>query len=176
MLRTGAHCAPIPSCKEAIVQLRLDKFTVAVLVVVGLLLVAAVITVNRAGSAPTQEYRSDDAPETPVVNAFLALQQGDLATARRQYSQAVLARADEDKSYGPLSGQTYYMGDSSRRLRLIETRLDPDDSDRAYVTVAIDNYNTGGVFNSGSTWTNERVVEVVREEGAWKINIDEFFY
>ena len=157
-------------------KLRLDKFTVAVLVVVGLLLVAAVITVNRGSSAAVQEYRSDDAPETPVVNAFLALQQGDLGTARRQYSAAVLQRADDDKSYGPLNGQTYYPSDSSRRLRLINTRTDPDDSNRAYVTAAIDNYSTGGLFNEGSTWTSERVVEVVREDGAWKINVDEFFY
>lgn len=157
-------------------QLRLDKFTWVVLAVVGLLLVAAVVTVNRGSSPTTQEYRSDDAPETPVVNAFLALQAGDLATVRRQYSQAVITRADEDKAYGPLNGQTYYPGDASRRLRLVETRPDPDDSDRAYVTVAIDNYSTGGIFNSGSTWTTERVIEVVREDGAWKINVDEFFY
>lgn len=157
-------------------KLRLDKFTVAVLVVVGLLLVAAVITVNRGSGSAVQDYRSDDAPETPVVNAFLALQGGDLGTARRQYSAAVLQRADEDKAYGPLSGQTYYPADSSRRLRLINTRMDPDDEDRAYVTAAIDNYSTGGLFNEGSTWTSERVVEVVREDGAWKINVDEFFY
>lgn len=158
------------------VKLRLDKFTVAVLIGVGLLLVAAVLTVNRSGAAAVQEYRSDDAAETPVVNAFLALQQGDLATARRQYSQAVLTRAEEDKSYGPLNGQTYYPNDSSRRLRLVGTRIDPQDSDIAYVTAAVDNYATGGLFNSGSTWTSERVVEVVREEGVWKINVDEFFY
>ena len=157
-------------------KLRLDKFTLAVLAVVGLLLVAAVITVNRGSTPAAQEYRTDDAPETPVVNAFLALQQGDIATARKQYSQEVIARADEDKSYGPLSGQTYYGGDSARRLRLIETRSDPEDSNRAFVSIAIDNYNTGGVFNSGSTWTYERVIEVVREDGAWKINVDEFFY
>jgi hypothetical protein len=158
------------------VKLRLDKFTVIVLVVVGLLLVAAVITVNRSSAPATQEYRTDDAPETPVVNAFLALQAGDIATVRRQYSQAVLERADADKSYGPLGGQTYYPTDASRRLRLVETRFDPDDENRAYVTVAVDNYSTGGIFNSGSTWTAERVIEVVREDGAWKINVDEFFY
>jgi hypothetical protein len=158
------------------VKLRLDKFTLVVLAVVGLLLVAAVVTVNRAGAPAEQDYRTDDSPETPVVNAFLALQAGDLAVARRQYSQAVLQRADEDKAYGPLSGQTYYGGEAARRLRLVETRPDPDDANRAYVTAAVDNYSTGGIFNSGSTWTTERVIEVVREDGAWKINVEEFFY
>lgn len=156
-------------------KLRLDKFTLVVLAVVGLLLVAAVITVSR-GNAPTEEaYRTDDVPETPVVNAFLALQKGDLAKARQQYTQAVLDRTEKDPGYGPLRGQAYY-GDASRRLRVTESRIDPDDPDRAYVTAAVDNYSTGGLFNSGSTYTSERVVEVVREDSAWKINVEEYFY
>ena len=156
-------------------KLRLDKFTLVVLAVVGLLLVAAVITVSR-GNAPAEEaYRTDDVPETPVVNAFLALQKGDLAKARQQYTQAVLDRTEKDPGYGPLRGQAYY-GDASRRLRVTETRIDPDDPNRAYVTAAVDNYSTGGLFNSGSTYTSERVVEVVREDDAWKINVEEYFY
>ena len=111
-------------------KLRLDKFTLVVLAVVGLLLVAAVITVSR-GNAPTEEaYRTDDVPETPVVNAFLALQKGDLAKARQQYTQAVLDRTEKDPGYGPLRGQAYY-GDASRRLRVTESRIDPDDPNRA---------------------------------------------
>jgi hypothetical protein len=158
------------------VKLRLDKFTLVVLAVVGLLLVAAVVTVSRTNTPPEQqEYRTDDSPEAPVVNAFLAFQQGDLAEARRQYTQAVLDRVETDAGYGPLRGQGYY-AEPSRRLRITETRIDPDNADRAYVTAAVDNYSTGGLFNSGSTYTSERVVEVVREDGAWKINVEEYFY
>jgi hypothetical protein len=157
------------------VKLRLDKFTLVVLAVVGLLLVAAVITVNR-GSAPSEQaYRTDDTPETPVVNAYLALQKGDLAKARQQYTQAVLDRTEKDPGFGPLRGQTYY-GGPSRRLRVTETRMDPDDPNRAYVTAFVDNYSTGGLFDSGSTYTTERVVEVVREDEAWRINVEEYFY
>lgn len=156
-------------------KLRLDKFTLVVLGVVALLLIAAVVMVGRNTQPEQQAYQTDDTPATPVVNAFLALQQGDLAMARKQYTQAVLDRDKDDPAYGPLHGQTYY-GDSSRRLRVVETRIDPDTADRAYVTAAVDTYSTGGLFNSGSTWTNERVVEVVREDGAWKINVEEFFY
>jgi hypothetical protein len=161
---------------EAFVKLRLDKFTLVVLAIVGLLLVAAVLTVNRGNTSPEQQaYRTDDTPETAVVNAFLALQQGDLAKARQQYSQAVLGQVEKDPGYGPLRGQAYY-SEPSRRLRVTETRLDPDDPNRAYVTAAVDNYSTGGLFSSGSTYTSERVVEVVREDGAWKINVEEYFY
>ena len=156
-------------------KLRLDKFTLVVLGVVALLLIAAVVMVGRNTEPEQQAYQTDDKPATPVINAFLALQQGDLAMARKQYTQAVLDRDKDDPAYGPLHGQTYY-GDSSRRLRVVETRIDPDNADRAYVTAAVDTYSTGGLFNSGSTWTNERVVEVVREDGAWKINVEEFFY
>jgi hypothetical protein len=160
---------------EVFVKLRLDKFSLVVLGVVGLLLIAAVVTVSRGREVTNQAYRTDDTPEAPVVNAFLALQNGDLAKARDQYTQAVLTRVDQDPGYGPLRGQNYYI-DSSRRLRVTETRLDPDNADRAYVTAAVDTYSTGGLFSSGSTYTSERVVEVVREDGAWKINVEEYFY
>lgn len=156
-------------------KLRLDKFTLVVLAIVALLLVVAVVTVSRTPEQEVQAYQTEDAPAAPVVNAFLALQNGDLAMARKQYTLEVLDRDEKDPAYGPLHGQSNY-GDASRRLRIVETRMDPDSADRAYVTAAVDTYSTGGLFSSGSTWTNERVVEVVREDGAWKINVEEFFY
>ena len=156
-------------------KLRLDKFTWIVLALVALLLVAAVVTVSRTGSQQAQTYRTDDSPETPVVNAFVAFQTGDMAVARRQYSAQVLKDVDSDTGYGPLRGEPYY-GDDSRRLRLVTTRVDDQNPDRAYVTFAIDNYSTGGLFNQGQTWSSDRVVEVVREDGAWKLNAQEFFY
>ncbi len=156
-------------------KIRLDKFTLAVLAVVGVLLVAAIITVNRVGGVAQEDYRTIDAPETPVFNAFLALQNGDISTARAQYSEKVLDEANDQGGYGPLRGESYYQ-DNRRRMRLLSTAVDAEDPDRAYVTVAIDNYSSGGLFNRGSTWTSERVVEVVREADEWKINVQEYFY
>jgi len=159
------------------VKLRIDRFTIIILAVVAALIVAAVFTINRNGGMEAQEsYRTEDAPETPVYNAFLALKNGDLATARAQYSQQVLEEASSDKGYGPLRGEAYGYGDTARRLRVTDVKIDPQDADRAYVTAAIDTYSTGGIFNSGSTWTSERTVEVIREDGAWKINAQEYFY
>ena len=155
-------------------KLRLDKFTLAVLGVVALLLVAAVVTVSRSTGQEETSYRTGDTPEVPVVNAFLALQNGDLAMARAQYSADVLETVDSTTGYGPLRGEGYY-GDGSRRLRITATRVDPNEPARAYVTAAVDTYSTGGLFNSGSTWTMERIIEVIREEGTWKINTQEFF-
>lgn len=158
-------------------NIRLDKFTITVLAIVGLLIAAAVITVNlNAGGEAPETYRTEDAPETPVYNAFLALKSGDIATARAQYSKQVLEEAAGERGYGPLRGESYIYGDSVRRMRIINVNTDPQDANRAYVTVAIDVYSTGGLFNSGSTWTSERTVEVIREDGAWKINAQEYFY
>jgi hypothetical protein len=159
------------------VKIRLDRFTLAVLAIVGLLVVAAVFTINRSGNNGAPEsYRTEDAPETPVYNAFLALKQGDIAMARAQYSAQVLEEASSATGYGPLRGETFAYGDAARRLRVTDVKLDPQDANRAYVTVAIDTYTTGGIFNSGDTWTSERTVEVIREDGAWKINAQEYFY
>lgn len=158
-------------------KIRLDKFTLAVLAIVGLLVVAAVFTVSRSDDTATPEsYRTEDAPETPVYNAFLALKQGDIATARAQYSAQAQEEAASDRGYGPLRGESYGYGDAARRLRVTNVKLDPQNPDRAYVTVAIDTYSTGGLFNSGDTWTSERTVEVIREDDAWKINAQEYFY
>ena len=158
-------------------KLRIDRFTIIILAVVAVLIGAAVFTINRNGGMEAQEsYRTEDAPETPVFNAFLALKNGDLATARAQYSQKVLEEASSDTGYGPFRGETYGYGDTARRLRVTDVKVDPQDPDRAYVSAAIDTYSTGGIFNSGSTWTSERTVEVIREDGAWKINAPEYFY
>lgn len=157
-------------------KIRIDRFTLVILALVGLLIVAAVLTVSRGGDAAMESYRTEDAPETPIYNAFLALQQGDIPMARAQYSAQVLKEAASDTGYGPLHGDAYSYGDVARRLRVTNVKVDPQDANRAYVTVAIDTYTTGGIFNSGDTWTTERTVEVIREDGAWKINAQEYFW
>ncbi len=157
-------------------KIRIDRFTLVILAFVGLLIVAAVLTVSRGGDAAMESYRTEDAPETPIYNAFLALQQGDIPMARAQYSAQVLKEAASDTGYGPLHGDAYSYGDVARRLRVTNVKVDPQDANRAYVTVAIDTYTTGGIFNSGDTWTTERTVEVIREDGAWKINAQEYFW
>lgn len=46
----------------------------------------------------------------------------------------------------------------------------------AFVNIAVDTYSGGGLFESGATWTYQRSVEVIREDGTWKINTMEYFY
>jgi hypothetical protein len=155
--------------------MKLDKFTWAVIGVVLLLLVAAVVTVNVTGGqgVEAQEYRTQDTPEAPVYNAFLALQRGDVTKAREQYSEAILEQFQKD-NYDPFVGRTNSA--SSQRLRILKTELVPDDPDRALVTFMQDTYNQGGPFGAGSTWSREITVEVIREDGVWKINTAEYFW
>ncbi len=118
-------------------KLHFDKFTIAVLVVVGVLLAAAIFTVSRTNnSSEPAAYLTEDAPATPVVNAFLAFQDGDIPKARAQYSQAILARVDstEAGSYGPLRGENYGYTDANRRLRVLKEQIDDTNPDRAFVT------------------------------------------
>lgn len=156
--------------------MKLDKFTWVVMGIVALLLVAAVITVNRTGGAgiESQEYKPLDTPEAPVYNAFLAIQRGDLTKAREQYSKTVLAELNKDKNYDPFAGRGSSSG-SSQRLRILKTEP-ADDPKRALVSFVVDSYNQGGIFDTGSTYSRDGTLEVVQEDGGWKINTQEFFY
>jgi hypothetical protein len=84
--------------------LKLDKFTWIVIAVVLLILVAAVVTVNISGGrgwgAPS--YLEENIPEAPVHNAFVALQLGEIARAREQYSQRIVDDAENERRAGPL--------------------------------------------------------------------------
>lgn len=156
--------------------IRFDKFTWVVTAVVLLLLAAAIITVNRSQGEPAElAYRTEDDPATPVWNAFVAFQRGDIATARAQYSSRLL---DDQRrnNFDPFTGRGYVDDRTAQRLRIIQVERDPADPDRAYVTIAVDRYYPGGLFGSGDTSTSRRTLQVVREDGAWKLDTDEYFY
>lgn len=156
--------------------MKLDKFTWAVIIVIVLLVAAAIVSVTRSGNvaADTVTYLEDNNPETPVHNAFVALQRGDRTRAREQYTQSVLDELGGEKGWDPFSGN---MADrSARRMRIVAVEPDAEDADRALVSFVIDTYSRGGLFGAGNTWSRDGTVEVIREDGAWKINAQEFFY
>lgn len=158
-------------------NLRLDKFTWGVLAVVALLLVAAVITVSRTNQQPTEpeEYRTADEPATPVWNAFLALRRGDIVKAREQYSERILTEQKEN-NYDPFTSRGYVDDRSATRLRILDTQIDPENPNLAFVTISIDRYYPGGLFDGGNTSSMRRTIQVIREDGRWKVDTDEYFY
>lgn len=157
-------------------RLSLDRFTWTVIGVVILLVLLAVVTVNISGREPSVEaaYLTEDAPSTPVFNAIIAVQQGDAAKARAQFSDEALKEIDK-QGYDPIANSaTYFSGESgARRFRIVKVNQEQDDE--AYVTLAEDNYSSGGLFDR-STYTNERIIRVVREDGVWKVASTNLFY
>jgi len=162
-------------------NLKMDKFTWTVIAIIGLLLIAAVVGVNLSGGREGDQtaYLDEDTPAAPVYNAFLALQKGDLSKARSYYAAGIL---DEVKNapgegrpevYGPFES---YNTEQARRLRITDIHTDESDPDRASVTFVMDTYHDSGPFGSGSSYSYERTVDVIREDGEWKLNTNEFFY
>ena len=154
---------------------KLDRFTWIVLAVVVILLIVAVVTVNRSASPTTgtPAYHTADAPETPVYNAFVATERGEHYRAREQYTAAVLEQMERDR-FDPFAAG-YRNSDTSRQLRIVAVEIDEADPNRALVTVIEDNYSPSGPFGSGNTWSNQRTIPVAREDGVWKIDAVELF-
>ena len=157
-------------------RLKFDAFTWVVITVVVLLVAAAVVTVN-AGSrfgASELEYMEENGPSAPVYNAYIAVQRGDAAEARAQFTENALAENDK-LGYDPIAQNiSFYANDQgSRRVRIVQ--VEEENPDEALVTVVEDTYSGGGLFGR-STWSNQRVIRVVREDGAWKIDTPNMFY
>jgi len=153
--------------------LKVDRFAWIVIGIVALLLIAAIVSVNLAGGEQQPAYLEEDTPAAPVYNAFLALQQGDITKARSYYSAHALQETKNAPDFPPLES---YQSMGAHRLRITDVRVDETDPDRASVTFTLDTYQNEGPFGSGSTYSSKRTVEVVREDGVWKLNAREFFY
>ncbi|MEX1021080.1 MAG: hypothetical protein WDZ49_15570 [Litorilinea sp.] len=143
--------------------MKIDRFTWIVLAVVVIILIGAVVTVNLTDGEglAVDTYLTADEPATPVYNAFVAFQNGDVQTARRQYTARVLEEDVQDRGFNPFIDR--FSERTARRLRIIEVAYDENDPEHAYVTAAIDTYQSSGLFGTGSTWTRRIVLDVVRE-------------
>ena len=156
---------------------KMDKFTWAIIIVVILVLVAAVITVNLTGGEGWGEasYLDEDTPEAVVHNAFVAFLNQDYAKARQYYTTDTNMSEDNKRGeFFPGGRDIYYPNDTNRRLRI--KSVNHVDDGEAMVTAVIDYYSSDGPFGGGNTWSIERVLKVVRDEGEWKIDTQEYFY
>ena len=157
-------------------RLRIDTFTWIIIALVLLLVVAAVVTVNLTSGQPDgpAAYLTDDSPSTPVYNALVAVQQGDVARARSEFTQEALDQYEKG-GYDPIANAASNFANNyaGHRTRILE--ITGETADEASVTIAEDNFGGGDLFER-STYTNQRVIRVVREDGRWKIANNNLFY
>lgn len=154
--------------------MKIDRFTWGVILGVLVLVSAAIITVAVSGGRGWQSeaYLNEDTPEAVVHDAFLAFVRNEPDVAISHYSREAL---DEDKNPPFRERFNHYdFNRPARRLRILDVDIS-EDGDNAYVTLAIDNFYQGGLFDSGTS-TYRRTIPLVREDGAWKIDTADLFY
>ena len=154
--------------------MKIDRFTLGIIIGVLLLVVGAVITIAFSGGRSWQsaEYLNEDTPEAVVHDAFLATVRNEPDVAMSHYSRDVVE--DEDNVRFRERFNYYDSGRTARRLRILDVDIS-EEGDKAYVTVAIDNFRQGGLFDSGTS-TYRRTVPLVREDDAWKIDTDDIIH
>ena len=154
--------------------LKIDRFTWGIILGVLLLIAGAIITVVATGGRGWQsdDYLNEDTPGAVVHDAFLASFRNEPDVAMSHYSKKVL---DDDKNPPFRERFSYYdSGRPARRLRILDVDIN-EDNDKAFVSLAIDSFYQGGLFDSGTS-TDRHMVPLVREDGAWKIDTEEFLY
>ena len=152
----------------------MDRFSWIVIGVVGILLLAAVgvATLRPAQSETAPEaYLEQDTPDGVVHDAYVAFLRRDTTRMKSYFSQRVQENFDRDKRWPEIE---YYPDTNSRRMRIASVEMQGDD--RAVVTIDIDNYSPGGLFSSNNVWTNRQVLSLVREDGGWKIDSENFYF
>ena len=158
-------------------SLKLDKFTWSIVAIVALLLIGAVITVNMTGGDGygEPEYLAENSPQAAVFNAFIANKKQDNQALDRYFSKSVLENyAKTNPIDRPYSGPKYYVDQTPRRLRILDTKM--QGTDKAEVTFSVDRYSSGGPFGSGNTWSNTQTVPVILEDGVWKVDTELFYF
>jgi hypothetical protein len=156
-------------------RIKMDRFTWIVIAVVAVLVIVAAVTVATSDDSALDAAASQEVtgPAAPVFNAIVAVQKGEIALARAQFTEEALA-AHKKQGYDPIANAaTYYGNDAgARRVRIANVS---EEVDVAYVTIVEDTFSGGGLFGR-STWSNQRVIRVERVDGEWKIDDPNLFY
>ncbi|MBX3051727.1 MAG: hypothetical protein KF753_09655 [Caldilineaceae bacterium] len=152
----------------------MDRFSWIVISAVGLLLLAAVgvATLRPNDSAAAQEvYLEQDTPDGVVHDAFVAFLRRDTERMKSYFSQRVRENFDKDQRWPNID---YYPDTGNKRMRIESVEMQSEE--RATVTIAIDNYNSGGLFSQSNVWTNRQTLLVVKEATGWKIDSENFYF
>lgn len=152
----------------------MDRFSWIVIAVVGLLLLAAVgVAVLRPEQdASAQEtYLEQNTPDGVVHDAFVAFLRRDTERVKSYYSQRVRDTFEKESRWPSFD---YYPEAGSRRMRIERVEMNGDN--RATVSIAIDSYSPGGLFNQGNVWTNRQTLTLIRENEQWRIDSENIYF
>lgn len=152
----------------------MDRFSWIVISVVGLLLLAAVgaATLRPSEDAAAPEtYLEQETPDGVVHDAFVAFLRRDTERMKSYFSQRVRENFDRDQRWPNID---YYPETGSRRMRIESVEMQGEN--RATITIAVDNYNPGGLFNQGNVWTSRQTLTLVLEQDGWKIDSENFYF
>jgi hypothetical protein len=138
-----------------------DKFLIAIVIGIILLVVIAIILVLARGQG--ENYMADDTPAGVAHNYFLAIQREEFGKAYGYLSDDLKSKPDLDEFIQTVDAN-YYGSEPS--LQLGKSSID---GDRARVEVSITTYSGGGPFDSGR-YTNPDTAYLRRNEnGDWKL-------
>ena len=148
--------------------LHLDRFTVAWLALVGLLVAAALGTTlvkgNRGSSDPIPAYSEGDTAEDFVYNAYLAHLRGDLVRLQSMYTADAWAEIhDEEKNW---SESGLFTGSSILGLHILEAIDGPDG---AQARVASYYTRRDGPLGIQRVEVNTELIPLVSTGEGWKL-------
>lgn len=145
---------------------QLDRFTISLLVLIGALFLAALISVaaNRDQADPEAlpQYRTDNTPEAVVYNGYLALQRAEMDQYEKLFAPERWEELNEregDMLYG-------YYAPGTFGLKVVDAVVE---GDAAVVTVAVYRTDERGFLGLRSVQAGQWTVEVEQVAGQWKL-------
>lgn len=141
--------------------------TVILLGGVILAVVLAGMVVVLAAGRPAATYPAGS-PEAAFQGFFTAWQARDLDAAYLSFSDRIRGQVTPDE-FRRMDADFSWARDSDRRVVLVGSVVT---GDRATLDLRIDEFSSGGLLGGGGTWSWERSIPLIRENGAW--HVDEY--
>lgn len=150
--------APAPVVESPPTRRHVILLAVAVAAVAGLALLLVV-----AASRPVTQFAADS-PEGAFQAYLVAWDARDLDAAYATFSERVQGSLSPDEYRMIASG---YDGGGERRVVLLASAVHDD---RATLDLRIDELGGGGLFGGQSVYSSTITVDLVRENGSWRLD------
>lgn len=143
-----------------------DRLTISLLVLIGALFLAALISVlasrDRTDLEARPRYRTDNSPEAVVYNGYLALQRQEMDQYEKLFTPKRWEELNE-KEGDMLFG---YHDPGTFGLKVVDAVIN---GSTAVVTVAIYHVDERGFLGLRSFRTDQWTVDIKQFDGQWKL-------